>query len=68
MMRLELSTDNLDVNFECTDLHANDLVLLDAIRELVAQLEEHEGVTLSIVSKNEQNNDWNEPENTENDV
>lgn len=55
MMRLELSTISLDVRFECTEEYANDLEILDCIRDLVFKLENHEGVSLTIVSKPEDN-------------
>lgn len=54
MMRLELSTFSLDVRFECTEEYANDLEILGCIRDLVFKLENHEGVSLTIVSKPEE--------------
>jgi len=53
-MRLELSTESLNVQFSCTDKYADDLAILDAIRDLVSKLEHHEGVTLSIESREEE--------------
>jgi len=65
MMQLELRTNNLDVRFGCTEEYANDLEILDAIRDLVFKLENHENVNLSIVSRPEEHSiedheDYNE--------
>ena len=54
-MKLELNTSSLEVMFECTDEYANDLEILDAIRELLYKLEHHEGVKLTIVTKADEN-------------
>ncbi|NDB82503.1 MAG: hypothetical protein EB127_07155 [Alphaproteobacteria bacterium] len=49
-MKLELSTSNLHVEFECTDDSDNHLNVLTLLHNLIAELDDHQDVKLSIVS------------------
>ena len=56
-MRLELRTSRLEEMFECMDDDADHVSLLDKIRGLIEELDFHEGVSLTMVSIPESQDD-----------
>jgi hypothetical protein len=63
-MKLELSTDKLDVNYECSDQDDSHIEILGLLARLVEHLQHHSDVTLTITTKS----DHNEPDYVENDT
>lgn len=50
-MRLELTTEELEILFSCEDNNHDHLELLDDIRSLIRKLSSHNNIKLSITSK-----------------
>lgn len=52
MLKLEMSTWNLDVRFECKDEEGDHLAVLTMLKNLIEELDNHhDNVNLTIVSR-----------------